>query len=167
MLLEDIKHFILSGDFAQLIRILKRRNTQQHTVIILLQPEKIKFRSIGKECTIIIIHVITYFIIGSIDRAGSLQEFHLLHISLFLEECNSILGRHHISADRHVGIDNFLHTITQLPHHLLGKFLTQTHIHIKSIGNRDVDNHIRTGRENILHRLAEHKEKRTGIGPGT
>ncbi len=53
MLLEDFKHLVLSGYLAQLIRVLERRNAQQHAVVILLQPEEIELRGIGEERAII------------------------------------------------------------------------------------------------------------------
>lgn len=49
MLLEDIKHLVLPGHFAQLIRVADRRNAQQHAIIVLLQPEEIELGGIGEQ----------------------------------------------------------------------------------------------------------------------
>ena len=67
VLLEDVEHLILLRHLAQFIRILERRNAQQHAIVILLQSEEIKSRSIGEQRAVIEIHIFTYFIIGGID----------------------------------------------------------------------------------------------------
>ena len=157
MLLEDIKHLVLPGHFAQLIRVADRRDAQQHAIIVLLQPEEIELGGIGEQGAIIIIHIFTYFIIGGIDGTWSLEQFYFFHISLFLKQGNGILGRHHVSAYRHLGIDVHILIYYRAP---------QTDIHIESVGYRNIDDHIRI-RINILHRLAQYKEKRPGIGTWT
>ena len=166
MLLEDIKHLVLSGHFAQLIRVADRRNAQQHAIIVLLQPEEIELGGIGEQGTIIIIHIFTYFIIGGIDGTRSPEKLHLLHIALFLEEGDSLLGRHREAAYRHLGVDNLLHAAAENVHILIYYRTPQTDIHIESIGYRNIDDHIRI-RINILHCLAQYKEKRPGIGTRT
>lgn len=131
MLLEDFEHLVLTGYLAQFIRVLERRNAQQHAVVILLQPEEIELRGVGEERAIIEVYVFTYFIIGSIERARSAQQLHLLHITFLLEEGYGVLGRHHIAADRHTCIHDFLHSLTDAVH-IIGRNITfQSHIDIK------------------------------------
>ena len=75
MLLEDFEHLVLTGYLAQFIRVLERRNAQQHAVVILLQPEEIELRGVGEERAIIEVYVFTYFIIGSIERTEVRSSF--------------------------------------------------------------------------------------------
>ena len=166
MLLEDIKHLVLSGHFAQLIRVADRRNTQQHAIIVLLQPEEIELGGIGEQCSVIIIHVFTYFIIGSIDRARSLEQFYFFHISLFLKQGDGIFRRNGESANWHPGIDNLLHAAADDIHILIHNRTTETDIHIETVGNRNINHHV-CCRIDILHRLAKYEEEGAGIGTGT
>ena len=163
VLLEDLKHLVLLGQFAQYARVLDRRNAEQHTIIILLQAEEIQLGSIGEKRAIIEIDIFTYLIIGSVDGARGLEEFHLLHVTLLLEEGDGFLRRHHVSTDRHLGIDDLLHTLANPIDILIGSRATKAHIHIEAIRHRDVDDDI-VGRIKVLHRLAEHKEERAGVG---
>ena len=166
MLLEDVEHLVLPGHLAQLVRILERRNAQEHAVIIFLQAEEIELGGIGEQCSVIIIHVFTYFIIGSIDRARSLEQFYFFHISLFLKQGDGIFRRNGEPANRHPGIDNLLHAAADDIHILIHNRPTETDIHIKAVGNRNINHHI-CSRIDILHRLAKYEEEGAGIGTGT
>ncbi len=73
------------------------------------------------------------------------------------------------TVKRRIGIlavDDLLHAAADDVHILIHNRATQTDIHIESVGYRNINDHIRI-RINILHRLAEHKEKRPGIGTRT
>ena len=162
MLLEYLKHLVLSGHFAQHIRVLERRNAQEHAIIIFLQPEEIELRGIGEQRAVVIIYIITYFIIGSIDRARCLEQFHLLNISFLLKQRHSLFGRHGEPAYRHPGIDNLLHATADDVHIFIYNRSAQADIYVETIRYGDINHHI-CSRINVLYRLAENKEEGTGI----
>ena len=155
MLLEDVEHLVLPGHLAQLVRVLERRNAQEHAVIILLQAEEIELGGIGEQCSV-----------GSIDRARSLEQFYFFHISLFLKQGDGIFRRNGEPANRHPGIDNLLHAAADDIHILIHNRTTETDIHIETVGNRNINHHV-CCRIDILHRLAKYEEEGAGIGTGT
>ena len=77
VLFEDAKHLVLVRHLAQLIRMLTRGQTQQQTIEILLKPKEIELRGIGKQRTVIIVHIAINIIIGSKQSASRFQQLYL------------------------------------------------------------------------------------------
>ena len=82
-----------------------------------------------------------------------------------VEEPDGLLGGGLMAMDGQSRIDDLLHLATDGPCIVEGDRPPDVEIHIIAIGNGDVDGHL-TGIEEVMDRLAEHKEKGAGIGSG-
>ena len=107
------KHLISAGlihPFCQHQGIALVGHPQQQAVLIALQSPHLQIACGGHERTIVVIHGVAQGVIVGIDLSAGLQEFHLIGEAALSEHSDGLFRRGFRATERHVGIDDLLHT---------------------------------------------------------
>ena len=166
VLLEDFEHLVLAGHLAQRMRVLHRRDTQQESVVIFLQPVEIELAGVGHQRAIEIVHIAVEVVVRGVERAQRLQQFHLRVGTQRTEQLDGLVRRRLVAAYGQGGVNDLLHALAQVVNVLLHDGPTDLQVAVIAVRHGDVDDHRAVGVK-VAHGLAEHEEQGACIGTRT
>ena len=132
--------------------------------MITIQAPHLQIASRWHQRTIVIVDGIAQGIIIGVHLSTRLQQLHLIGKTPFGKHPYGFLDRGFRTAERHIGIDNLLHPLTDLCHIVISQWGTilLLEIAVDASGQRVFDEEFAT-REHIVCSLVEHEAERTGI----
>ena len=156
----DLKRLRHVGPLGQQRRVVPVGHTQQHSFAAGLQTPHSEITGRRHQRTVVIVHRLAQRIIIGIDLAARLQQFHLVGKPSFRENAYSLLSGCLVAPERHIEVDDFLHSIPDTLHVVWGHlcpvldFLLE--VTIVSARQRVLNKELRTGKK-VLCSLVEHK----------
>ena len=161
---KDLKRTRLFHLFCQYRGIPLIGNAQQQSILITLQSPHAQIACRRNQRTIIVVDGIAQHIIIGIDLSTRLQKFHLVHESSLSEHSDSLFQSGLSTTERHIGIDNLLHPLTDAQHILVSQWRTVflLEVAIDTSSQRVFDKEF-TARKHVNGGLIEHETERTGI----
>ena len=76
MLLEHLKHLVLSRHFAEHRRVFRRGNAQQQTVVVRFESEQLHRTRVLHQCSVEIVHEAVQVVVNRVERAECFEQCH-------------------------------------------------------------------------------------------
>ena len=141
-------------------RVLLAGDTQQHTIVILLDAEKLHITAAGDKTVVVTVDITVKFIVACIKVVVCLEQAHLVHSSYAGEHLNGILSMAFDTFERDVALNNLEHPFTHRVNLIIGK--RTVHTAIVTFGDSILETH-RLTREDFVHSLHEDERQRAHI----
>ena len=137
---------------------------QQESVVVFLQSEEIEFAGVGDQGSVEIIHIAVEVVVAAIELSAAAEDLGLLDVAKPVEHLDGFFRGTFVAGDRHLGIDDLLHTGAQTVDVFLGNGASQFQVAIETVADGNVDDD-ECQSEKVFHGFAKHEEQRPSISP--
>ena len=166
VLAEYFEHLLLVHHLGQLLGVLARRDAQEQSVVIFHHVEHLQSPRGREQRTVEIVHRVVQPVVVCVDGARALEQPHLALHSRLSEHLDGVLRGALYATEGDVGRHNLLHPPPDGRHVAFLQRPPDAQVAIVAARHGRVDADF-APREQVVHGLHQHEEKRTGVGAHT